>query len=81
MDNKFSKPDSYAKEVSKELLHEGKNTVKWGLGGAWLGAVDLGGAGWFKFGFTLGLIGAGVGTIVDGSGAAWIYISASSFSD
>ncbi|MGB0582443.1 MAG: hypothetical protein ACPGVU_22350 [Limisphaerales bacterium] len=80
-DKKFSKPDSFAKEVGKGLLHEGKNTVKWGLGGALLGAVVLLGAGWFKFGFKVGLIGAGVGAIVGGIGAAWLYISASSFSD
>ena len=80
-DNKSSEPDSFAKEVGKGLLHEGKNTVKWGLGGALLGAAVLGGAGWFKFGFKLGLIGAGVGAIVGGIGASWCYLSASSFSD
>jgi hypothetical protein len=80
-DDKFSKPDSFAKEVGKGLIHEVKNTVKWGLGGDLFGAVVLGGAGWFKFGFKLGLIGAGIGVMVGGIGTAWMYISASSFSN
>jgi hypothetical protein len=74
--------ESFAKETAKEagkgLLKEGKATVKWGLWGAVVGAVALGGTGWFKFGTTMGLIGAGVGAVVGGIGAAWFYISASS---
>jgi hypothetical protein len=79
--DKPSQSDSFAKEVGKGLIEEGKNTIKWGLAGALFGVVVLGGAGWFKFGFKLGLIGAGVGAVVGGIGAAWIYISATSFSD
>jgi len=81
-DDTSSQPESLAKEtakeVGKELLKEGKTTVKWGFWGAVVGAVALGGAGWFKFGTTMGLIGAGVGAVVGGIGAAWFYISASS---
>ncbi len=77
-----SQPESLAKEtakeVGKELLKEGKTTVKWGLWGAAVGAVALGGAGWFKFGPKVGLIGAGVGAVVGGIGAAWFYVSATS---
>lgn len=75
-------PESFAKETAKEvgtgLLKEGKTTVKWGLWGAVVGAVALGGAGWFKFGPKFGLIGAVVGAVVGGIGAVWFYISASS---
>jgi hypothetical protein len=80
--NTRSESESFAKETAKEvgkgLLKEGKTTVKWGFWGAVVGAVALGGAGWFKFGPKVGLIGAGVGAVVGGIGAAWFYISASS---
>jgi hypothetical protein len=80
--NDTSSPrESFTKELGKGLLKEGKTTVKWGFWGAVVGAVALGGAGWFKFGPKVGLIGAAVGAVVGGIGAAWIYITASSFSD
>ena len=63
IDDKSSKSDSLAKAVGKGLINDGKNTVKWGL----LGAVVLGGAGWFKFEFKVGLIWAGIGATVGGT--------------
>jgi hypothetical protein len=73
--------ESVVKEVGKGLLKEARPTLKWGLGGPLVGAVALGGAGWFKFGAKVGLIGAGVGAVVGGIGAGWFYISATGLAD
>jgi hypothetical protein len=83
--NEPSEFKSFGKEVGKGLLKEAKMeakiTMKWGLGGALVGAVVLGGVGWFKFGTTIGLIGAGAGALLGGAFAVWFYLSATTLSD
>ncbi len=46
------------RDVGKDLLRETGTTIKWALGGAFLGAVVLGGLGFWKFGVTGLAIGA-----------------------
>lgn len=70
-----------AREVGRGLLREGKTTLTWGVLGAIVGAVVVGGAAAFKFGPRLGLIGGAVGLVVGGIGAAALYVSATTISE
>ena len=60
------------RDVGTDLLHETGTTIKWAVGGALIGAVVLGGLGFWKFGVTGLTIGAIGGGVVGG----WLYFSA-----
>ena len=66
------------REVSKGLLQEAGTTLKWGFGGALIGAMALGGIGVWKFGLTGLWIGALVGAVLGGLGGVVVYIQGSS---
>ena len=61
------------RDTSKGLLKEAAVTLKWGIFGAVVGAVLLGGAGLWKFGFTGFWVGALTGALVGGVGAVALY--------
>ena len=67
-----------SRDVGKDLLRETGTTIKWVLGGALLGAVVLGGLGFWTFGVTGLAIGAIVGAVVGGVIGGWVYYSGSS---
>jgi len=64
------------RDVGKHLLRETGTTIKWAVSGALIGAVVLGGLGFWKFGVTGLAIGAIVGAVVGGVVGGWIYFSA-----
>ena len=64
------------RDVGKELLRETGTTIKWAVGGAFFGAIVLGGLGLWKFGVTGLGIGAIVGAVVGGAAGGWAYFSA-----
>jgi hypothetical protein len=66
----------FVKEVAKGLVKEVGVTLKWGLWGALLGAIALGGIGFWKFGFTGLWVGALAGALVGGIGAIVLFTSA-----
>lgn len=64
------------RDVGKDLLRETGTTMKWTLGGALVGAVALGGIGFWKFGIAGLAIGAVAGAAVGGGIGFWLYFSA-----
>ena len=64
------------REAGTDLVHETGTTIKWAMGGALIGAVVLGGLGFWKFGVTGLTIGAIGGGIVGGVIGGWFYFSA-----
>ena len=64
------------RDVGTDLLHETATTIKWAMGGALIGAVVLGGIGFWKFGVTGLAIGAIAGGVVGGVIGGWFYFSA-----
>lgn len=64
------------RDVGKDLLRETVTTLKWAMGGAIVGAVALGGIGFWKFGTTGLAIGAVAGAVVGGAAGFWLYFSA-----
>jgi hypothetical protein len=60
----------------QDLVHETGTTIKWAVGGALIGAVVLGGLGFWKFGVTGLAIGAIAGGVVGGVIGGWFYFSA-----
>jgi hypothetical protein len=68
--------EGFIKDVGKELLRDIGTTIKWAIGGAFFGAIVLGGFGLWKFG-VIGLgIGAIVGAVIGGATGGWAYFSA-----
>lgn len=67
-----------AREIGKGLVGEIKNILMWGLGGAILGALVLGGFGFAKFGQTGLGIGAVAGGVIGAVLGAGVYIKGSS---
>lgn len=62
--------------VGQNLLRETGTTIKWAVCGAVVGAVVLGGLGFWKFG-AVGLgVGAIIGAVVGGATGGWVYLSA-----
>ena len=64
------------REAGTDLVHETGTTIKWAMGGALVGAVVLGGLGFWKFGVSGLAIGAIAGGIVGGVVGGWFYFSA-----
>ena len=64
------------REAGTDLVHETGTTIKWAMGGALIGAVVLGGLGFWKFGVTGLAIGAIAGGVVGGVIGGWFYFSA-----
>ncbi|MGB0413109.1 MAG: hypothetical protein ACPGJU_01570 [Coraliomargarita sp.] len=60
------------REVGKDLVRETGTAIKWAVGGALIGAVVLGGLGFWKFGVT----GLAIRAIVGGVVGGWFYFSA-----
>ena len=65
--------ESFSRGLGKEIAQEARSWLRWALGGAVVGAVVLGGAGLWYFGFTGLWIGAGVGAVGGGLGAFLLY--------
>ena len=63
-------------EVGQDLVQETGTTIKWAVGGALIGAVVLGGLGFWKLGVTGLAIGAIAGGVVGGVVGGWFYFSA-----
>ena len=72
---------SLGREVGRGLIKEAGATLKWGIGGAIVGAAAIGALGLVKFGLTGGGIGAVAGAVIGGIGAVYVYTTASSFTD
>ena len=66
----------FVREAGEDLVSETGETIKSAVGGALIGAVFLGGSGFWKFGVTGLVFGAIVGGVVGGVVGAWIYFSA-----
>jgi hypothetical protein len=64
------------REVGKDLLRETGTTIKWAFGGAVVGAIFVGGLGFWKFGVTGLWIGAVAGALIGGAIGGWLYFSA-----
>ena len=64
------------RDVGTDLVSETVTTIKWAVGGALIGAVVLGGIGFWKFGVTGLAIGATAGGVVGGVAGGWFYFSA-----
>jgi hypothetical protein len=77
-----AKPEGFAKElardVSKGLLKETGVTLKWGLWGAVLGAIVLGGVGAWYFSAAGLVVGALAGALLGGIAGVVVYIQGSS---
>jgi len=64
------------RDVGKHLLRETGTTIKWAFGGAVVGAIIVGGVGFWKFGVTGLWIGAVAGALLGGAMGGWAYFSA-----
>jgi len=64
------------KDVGKDLLRETATTIKWGIGGALIGAVILGALGFWKFGEVGLVVGAIAGAILGGAAGFLAYFTA-----
>ena len=64
------------KDVGKDLLRETGTTIKWGIGGALIGAVILGALGFWKFGEVGLVVGAIAGAVLGGAIGFWAYFTA-----
>ena len=64
------------REAGTDLVSETGTTIKWAMGGVLIGAVVLGGLGFWKFGVTGLTIGAIAGGVVGGVAGGWFYFSA-----
>ena len=77
-----AKPEGFGKElardVSKGLLKETGVTLKWGLWGAVLGAIVLGGVGAWYFSAAGLVVGALAGALLGGIAGVVVYIQGSS---
>lgn len=71
------KPDSIARAVGKELVRETGRSLRWGGAGAVVGAVGLGGVGFYLLGLKGLAIGACAGAVLGGLAALWFYFEAS----
>jgi len=69
------KPDSLLREVGSGLKDEVRTWLRWTMWGAVLGAVVVGAAGAWYFGFTGLAVGAGIGAVAGGLGALLFYLS------
>ena len=67
--------EEIATDVGKDLVSGTKTILKWALGGAIVGALVVGGVGFWLFGMKVlgigGLIGAVIGAIVGGAMYLW----------
>lgn len=64
------------RDVGKHLLRETGTTIKWAFSGAVVGAIVVGGIGFWKFGVTGMWIGAVTGALLGGAIGGWAYFSA-----
>jgi hypothetical protein len=67
-----------ARGLGVGLVEEGRTWLRFAGAGAGLGAIGLGGAGFWYFGLEAGAIGAAVGAVVGGLGAWLFYLLAAS---
>ena len=66
-----------AREVGKELISQSKLTLKWALGGAVIGALALGGVGFWFLGISGLGFGALIGAVLGGFLGGWLYMQVS----
>jgi len=66
-----------AREVGKELISQSKLTLKWALGGAVVGALALGGVGFWFLGMSGLGVGALIGGVLGGFLGGWLYMQIS----
>ena len=66
-----------AREVGKELFNQSKLTLKWALGGAVVGALALGGVGFWFLGLSGLGVGALIGAVLGGFVGGWLYLQIS----
>ena len=71
-DESFAK--ELARDVTKGLLEESRTTIKWGLWGALIGGLTLGGIGLAKFPLEIAGIAALIGAVLGGLFAAFFYL-------
>lgn len=72
--------ESIGKAVRQELADEARSWLRWAVAGAAIGAVILGGAGMYFFGWKGLGIGALAGAVVGGVGFWLFYLYATTFS-
>lgn len=71
-DEEKTSATSFAREVGKGIVEEGKSTLRWVLGSALVGALLVGGAGAWFFGMDALLYGAAIGAVIGALGALWL---------
>lgn len=73
-DEDNSSPPSVAREVGKGLIEDARSTLRWVGGGALVGALGLGGAGFWFFGTDGLLYGAAIGAVAGALVALWLSV-------
>ena len=71
-DEENSSPSSFAREVGKGIIEDGKSTLRWVLGSALVGALLVGGASAWFFGMGALMYGAAIGAVIGALGALWL---------
>lgn len=72
---------SAVRETGKELVSEFKTTLLWALGGAVIGALALGGAGYWLLAMKGVGMGALAGAVAGAIAGGWVYLKGSSLID
>jgi len=66
--------EEMARDVGKDLASETKTTLKWALGGAIVGALIIGGIGFWLLGMKVLGVSALIGAVIGAIAGGWIYL-------